>query len=284
MAGAGVDWDLDGAPRSRLFDDVYFSKAGGLEEARAVFLAGCGLPEAWRGRSRFVVGELGFGTGLNVLALLELWRRERPPGARLNVFSVEAHPLTAQDAARALAAWPQIGRSGPAPAGPLADRAGLSPSGLSRAERRPRPGGAGGRRGAGRLGRARRRLVPGRLLSRQEPADVARGGAGPRGRTLGARSASGDLHRGRGGSAGPGGARVRRVQAPRLRRQGRTSGGRARERDASDWESAHPDRHRRRGNRRGLDRQGPARRGDHAHRRGRRPCSAAAPRATPPPW
>ena len=108
MTGASVDWDQDGAPRSRLFDDVYFSRAGGLEEARAVFLAGCGLPSAWKGRQRFVVGELGFGTGLNVLALLDLWRRERPPGARLNIFSVEAHPLAAEDAARALAAWPQM--------------------------------------------------------------------------------------------------------------------------------------------------------------------------------
>lgn len=108
MAGATVDWDQDGAPRSRLFDDVYFSRAGGLEESRAVFLAGCGLPDSWRGRRRFVVGELGFGTGLNVLALLDLWRRERPPGARLNVFSVEAHPLAAEDAARALSAWPEM--------------------------------------------------------------------------------------------------------------------------------------------------------------------------------
>jgi tRNA 5-methylaminomethyl-2-thiouridine biosynthesis bifunctional protein len=106
--GASVDWAPDGAPRSRLFDDVYFSRAGGLEESRAVFLAGCGLPDGWKGRRRFVVGELGFGTGLNVLALLDLWRRERPPDARLNVFSIEAHPLAAEDAARALAAWPRM--------------------------------------------------------------------------------------------------------------------------------------------------------------------------------
>ena len=36
---ADIDWDLTGAPRSRRFDDVYFSRNGGLEEARAVFLA-----------------------------------------------------------------------------------------------------------------------------------------------------------------------------------------------------------------------------------------------------
>ena len=103
-----VVWDADGVPRSPRFDDVYFSKSDGLAEARAVFLDGCHLPAAWAGRSSFVVGELGFGTGLNVLALLGLWRRTREVGARLHVFSLEAFPMPASDAARALAAWPEI--------------------------------------------------------------------------------------------------------------------------------------------------------------------------------
>jgi tRNA 5-methylaminomethyl-2-thiouridine biosynthesis bifunctional protein len=103
-----VVWDETGAPRSPRFDDVYYSSAGGLAEARLVFLEGCDLPRAWSGRSRFVVGELGFGTGLNILALLDLWRRTRPPGAHLHVFSVEAFPMPAQDARRALAPWPPL--------------------------------------------------------------------------------------------------------------------------------------------------------------------------------
>ena len=73
-----------------------------------MFLEGGGLPAAWAGRRRFVVAELGFGTGLNILALAELWRRCRPPGGFLQVFSVEAHPLTAAEAARALARWPEV--------------------------------------------------------------------------------------------------------------------------------------------------------------------------------
>ncbi len=102
-------WDENSPPRSSLYDDVYFSKADGLAEARAVFLAGCGLPDGWSGRTRFSIAELGFGTGLNVVALLDLWRRSRPSGGRLSVFSVEAHPMSAGDAARALAPWPEIG-------------------------------------------------------------------------------------------------------------------------------------------------------------------------------
>ena len=103
-----LTWTDDGQPRSRLYDDVYFSAEDGLAEARAVFLEGCGLPEAWAGRSRFTVGELGFGTGLNVLALIELWARTRPPGGQLHIFSVEAHPITADEARRALAGWPEL--------------------------------------------------------------------------------------------------------------------------------------------------------------------------------
>ncbi|HUO22179.1 MAG TPA: FAD-dependent 5-carboxymethylaminomethyl-2-thiouridine(34) oxidoreductase MnmC [Caulobacteraceae bacterium] len=103
-----LSWTAEGAPRSDRFDDVYFSVADGLRESRAVFLAGCGLPEAWRGRPHFTVGELGFGTGLNILALLDAWRSTRLAGQRLSIFSVEAYPMTAADAARALEAWPEV--------------------------------------------------------------------------------------------------------------------------------------------------------------------------------
>lgn len=102
-----IEW-RDGAPYSTRFGDIYFSAADGLAESRAVFLAGCGLPQSWAERTRFVVGELGFGTGLNVLALLDLWRRSRLPGARLSVFSVEAFPLEREEAASALAAFPEV--------------------------------------------------------------------------------------------------------------------------------------------------------------------------------
>lgn len=105
---ADLTWSEDGAPRSARFGDVYFSKDDGLAESRAVFLGGCGLPESWAGRTRFTVAELGFGTGLNIIALLDLWRREGPADGRLNVFSIEAFPLTAEEAARALAAWPEV--------------------------------------------------------------------------------------------------------------------------------------------------------------------------------
>lgn len=123
-------WGDDGLPRSGRFGDVYFSSDDGLAETQAVFLAGCGLPGAWSGRSRFVVGELGFGTGLNIAALLDLWRRERPPGGRLHVFSIEAFPVSREDAARALGRWPVLAEA----AGPLLDGWPRRASGFHRVE------------------------------------------------------------------------------------------------------------------------------------------------------
>jgi len=103
-----VIFDADGLPRSRRYGDVYFSREGGLAESRAVFLAGCALPQRWATRRRFTVAELGFGTGLNLLALLDMWRAHRPATGQLSIFSVEAEPLTADEAGRALSAWPEL--------------------------------------------------------------------------------------------------------------------------------------------------------------------------------
>lgn len=101
-------WTEAGEPRSARYGDVYFSAQDGLSESRAVFLAGCDLPNAWAGREVFTVAELGFGTGLNIAALLDLWHRNRPEGGRLHVFSIEGYPLSVEEARRALGAWPEI--------------------------------------------------------------------------------------------------------------------------------------------------------------------------------
>lgn len=104
-----LDWRDDGTPVARAHDDIYFSAEDGLAETRAVFLEGCGLPAAWAGQQRFTVAETGFGTGLNFLALWQLWRDERPSAqAWLHFVSFEGFPLRKEDAARALGAWPEL--------------------------------------------------------------------------------------------------------------------------------------------------------------------------------
>ncbi|MBB39749.1 MULTISPECIES: FAD-dependent 5-carboxymethylaminomethyl-2-thiouridine(34) oxidoreductase MnmC [Hyphomonas] len=104
-----IDWKEDGTPVARAAGDVYFTAGDGLAETRAVFLAGCGLPEGWSGRESFTIGETGFGTGLNFLAAWDLWRQTRPsPTAFLHFVSYEGFPLAREDAARALSAWPEL--------------------------------------------------------------------------------------------------------------------------------------------------------------------------------
>ncbi|MEZ5913630.1 MAG: tRNA (5-methylaminomethyl-2-thiouridine)(34)-methyltransferase MnmD [Paracoccaceae bacterium] len=111
----GLNWRDGGVPVSRRFDDPYFSLAGGLAETRHVFLQGNDLPA--RFRPGFQIAELGFGTGLNMLAATLLWRDSGQSGD-LHFTSFEAYPLEAHDIARALDAFPQAR----AIAGPFLDQ------------------------------------------------------------------------------------------------------------------------------------------------------------------
>ncbi len=113
--GAELDWRDGGIPVSTRFDDPYFSLADGLAETRHVFLAGNGLPE--RFRPGFHIAELGFGTGLNMLAALIAWRAAGGTSP-LRFTSFEAFPMAAPDIARALEAFPEAS----AVAGPFLDQ------------------------------------------------------------------------------------------------------------------------------------------------------------------
>ncbi len=104
---AQVDWEA-GAPRSIFFDDIYFS-GGGAGETEHVFLKGNDLERRLAGARRFTIGELGFGSGLNFLSAVALWRKLRRPDARLNFLSFEKFPLHPDDLRRAGRAWPQFG-------------------------------------------------------------------------------------------------------------------------------------------------------------------------------
>ena len=103
-----ISWRGDAVPVSGRFNDPYYSVENGLAETRHVFLAGNDLPDRWRGRTRFTIGELGFGTGLNFLTTWKSWR-DRGQTGRLHFVSVEGYPLNADDVWRATAAFPEIG-------------------------------------------------------------------------------------------------------------------------------------------------------------------------------
>jgi len=99
---ARIEWRDGVIPVSTQFDDPYFSNASGLEETRHVFLAGNDLPARLTGG--FHVAELGFGTGLNMLALALMW--EGPQMIRFTSF--EAYPMAPADIATSLDAFPEV--------------------------------------------------------------------------------------------------------------------------------------------------------------------------------
>lgn len=112
MQTANIYWHTDQSghhvPISEDFDDVYFSKAGGFDETRYVFLGGNRLSDRFKTlttHQTFVIIETGFGTGLNFLATCLLWSKLAPPTARLHFVSTEKFPLTPSDLKTALSVW-----------------------------------------------------------------------------------------------------------------------------------------------------------------------------------
>ena len=108
---AELDWDENGQPHSRQYGDVYFSRISGMAETHHVFLQPNALSDrftALAAGARLVIGETGFGTGLNFLCAWQLFERTAPPDAALHFVSVEKHPLKRTDLQRALALWPEL--------------------------------------------------------------------------------------------------------------------------------------------------------------------------------
>ena len=94
-----------GAPRSKEFDDVYFSEVNGLAETEHVFLKGNHLPKNWEGKERFVIAETGFGTGLNFLATWKLFEEMAGDEQKLDFVSFEKFPLDGEEIYAALQRW-----------------------------------------------------------------------------------------------------------------------------------------------------------------------------------
>lgn len=110
LTSACIDWQ-DGVPVSRQFEDVYFSRDDGAAETRYVFVGQNRLPQRWQDwqtPGSFVIGETGFGTGLNFLCAWELWQQLRQPGQHLHFVSVEKFPLSRNDLEQAGAARPEF--------------------------------------------------------------------------------------------------------------------------------------------------------------------------------
>ncbi|WP_010461279.1 FAD-dependent 5-carboxymethylaminomethyl-2-thiouridine(34) oxidoreductase MnmC [Acidovorax radicis] len=103
-----IEWLPDGTPYSPRFGDRYHSENGGLDQARRVFLNGCGLPEAWAGQPQWRILETGFGFGLNFLVTWAAWRADPARPTLLHFVSTEAWPVSAADLLRATSVHPEL--------------------------------------------------------------------------------------------------------------------------------------------------------------------------------
>jgi len=97
-----LQWRDGDVPVSTQFDDPYFSLEDGLAETRHVFLVGNHLPEQFC--PGFWIAALEFGSGLNLLASLHLWRESGQTGV-LHYTSFEAFPMPPDAMIRAQAGF-----------------------------------------------------------------------------------------------------------------------------------------------------------------------------------
>ncbi|QMU99487.1 tRNA (5-methylaminomethyl-2-thiouridine)(34)-methyltransferase MnmD [Borrelia sp. A-FGy1] len=77
---------------SNKFDDIYYHAQFGIEESTYVFIKGCNLDKELPHLKTANIVELGFGTGLNFIALLK-HLKENHINAKINYYSVEKFPL-----------------------------------------------------------------------------------------------------------------------------------------------------------------------------------------------
>ena len=105
-----LDWREGDMPYSLAFGDHFYCQTDGRLECGHVFLNGNGLPDRWNDNPEdtFVVGELGFGTALNLTETWRQWKLVRHPGKTLHFVSFELYPMRAQEIDRALSRWPEV--------------------------------------------------------------------------------------------------------------------------------------------------------------------------------
>jgi tRNA 5-methylaminomethyl-2-thiouridine biosynthesis bifunctional protein len=101
----------DGILRADDFDDLYFSADNGLAETQHVFLCGNKIAKRLPGVTHFTIAEIGFGTGLNFLALMKLLEnmaKKQLPICQIDYVSFEARPLPSHIMGKSHCAFPEI--------------------------------------------------------------------------------------------------------------------------------------------------------------------------------
>jgi tRNA U34 5-methylaminomethyl-2-thiouridine-forming methyltransferase MnmC len=109
-ASQPLEWHDGDMPYSTAFGDHFYCREDGRAECAYVFVNGNGLPERWASGGEFVIGELGFGTGLNFCETLRQWKAYdgKSESSRLHFISFELFPMDRQSITKALSRWPML--------------------------------------------------------------------------------------------------------------------------------------------------------------------------------
>ena len=76
-----------------IYDDCYFIDENGFEESKSVFVLPNGVAEKISENASLTIGELGFGTGLNLLTTLCCLPKSKTR-VEISYYSVEKYPLS----------------------------------------------------------------------------------------------------------------------------------------------------------------------------------------------
>lgn len=95
----------DGSPYSEKFNDIYFDTESGYQQSEHVFIKGNNIAENLiKAKQEFIIAETGFGTGLNFLLSLKLYKslaKDHQLPA-LHFISTEKYPLTKKQLIKSL--------------------------------------------------------------------------------------------------------------------------------------------------------------------------------------
>ena len=102
----------EGQPGNRRFNDIYYTPARGFAESDHVFVQGNRLIERFHvlaDGKNFTIGEIGFGTGLNLLNVSRHFLEVAPEPSRLYLISCEKYPIPLAILRNLQKGWPLPG-------------------------------------------------------------------------------------------------------------------------------------------------------------------------------
>lgn len=98
----------NGQPYSELYDDVYYSNQGGLDESQHVFIAANQLEQRFSDCTQFTIAEIGLGTGLNFMLAAKQFLQHAPHTAMLDYVAIEKHVIHPDDIQQHASRYPEF--------------------------------------------------------------------------------------------------------------------------------------------------------------------------------